>query len=189
MENKIGQLLVASFSMPYPAFRRTCIAVIDDGDQGTIGICVNRPTSKSVEEMCEKGILPGVCEINSDDVIYSGGPVKSPLAALHPFEKFSEKVLCPGVFVSVNPQYLAEIVKNEKYRLYVGCVGWQPGQLDIEIQAGGWISIPCEEKYVFYEETKQMYEPNVWRKSIRHFGKLLWQKMGIKHCPDDPTVN
>lgn len=191
-KNREGQLLVASPKMPDPNFRRICVVLIQDEDDGAMGVCLNRPTEQTVKDVWSG--LPKDqrkdTECKSEEVLYAGGPVFGPLVALHTSQKWSEVSICPDVFLSAEQENLVEIVKTgESFRLFSGYAGWSPGQLDKEINAGGWFVLPCEKKYIFFAEQKRLYENDVWKEAWQDYGQLLWKALGIKHIPRNSLTN
>ncbi|MCP4901022.1 MAG: YqgE/AlgH family protein, partial [bacterium] len=59
-----------------------------------------------------------------------------------------------------------------------------PGQLDKEVQAGGWLTVPANAEYIFYRGD------DLWEKASKEFGQSTLQSMlHIKHFPQDPSVN
>ena len=71
-----GQLLIASSRLMDPNFVRTVILLVRYGDDGALGLVLNRPLETSVKEACEK-VLETPC--NADGNLFQGGPCEGPL--------------------------------------------------------------------------------------------------------------
>jgi putative transcriptional regulator len=87
--------------------------------------------------------------------IYFGGPVETGRGfVLHSADYVEEATLVIGgnVALTANIDIVRAIAKGEgphKRLLALGYAGWGPGQLDHEIQANGWLSVPSDENLVF----------------------------------------
>jgi putative transcriptional regulator len=53
------------------------------------------------------------------------------------------------------PDFADEVVD---YRAFVGYAGWAPGQLDVEMQRGGWHVMPADEESVFTGDGMELWE-------------------------------
>ena len=59
MESLEGQLLLASPQLLDPNFVRTVILLVEHNDMGALGLVINRPTGKTVQELWKQvGELP-----------------------------------------------------------------------------------------------------------------------------------
>ena len=132
-----GHFLVASRYLRDPNFARCVVLMIHHSDEGAMGVVLNRPSDKSVREVWE---MIGNDPCDRDDLIYIGGPVPGPLVAVHALEAFSEREVLPGLYVSTHRDALDLIVRKQDHpcRLYSGNAGWGAGQLEGELEAGGY---------------------------------------------------
>ena len=73
MESLRGQLLVAGPDLLDPNFRRTVVLVGEHGDEGAMGVVLNRPSPVSVADA-----VPPLAElVETDELVHVGGPVQS----------------------------------------------------------------------------------------------------------------
>ncbi len=183
MNSLQGQLLIASPQLLDPNFVKTVVLMIQHSEQGALGVVLNRPTSKRVKELWKEiGDAPCV----SDEHVCLGGPVSGPLIAVHANQFFAEMEILPGVFFAAKREHLDGLVlqQDDPLRVFFGHAGWGPGQLDSEIQAGGWLTMPATSEYVFYGGD------DLWEKVSRQAARVSLQSiLDIKHFPDDPSVN
>ena len=73
--------------------------------------------------------------------------------------------------------------RDDNCKLFVGHAGWGPGQLDAEIEAGGWLIAPAAAEYVFYDGD------DLWDTVMSLTGTNLAEMLNIKQVPDDPSMN
>ena len=65
-----GRLLVATPQLEDPNFRRSVVLLLDHGEEGSLGVILNRPS-----EIATEHILPGWAESGgSTPKVFSGGP-------------------------------------------------------------------------------------------------------------------
>ena len=183
MESLAGQLLVASPQLLDPNFARVLVLLIEHNDEGALGLVVNRPVSKTIQELWRE---VGSSPCHSQQPIYLGGPVPGPLMALHNRPGLAELEPSPGVFFAAKKQYLDALVLDEEpaYKIFLGHAGWGGGQLEDEIEQGAWRTLPAAAEQVF--STDQ----DLWEMVFREIGRSLLRSMtGIKDLPPDPSVN
>ena len=74
--------------------------------------------------------------------------------------------------------------ENKPFRLFTGYSGWASGQLEGEMQVGGWLTLPATKELVFYRHD------DLWDQVIRAIGNdILAPAIKTKHVPDDPSLN
>ncbi|MCL4288393.1 MAG: YqgE/AlgH family protein, partial [Thermoleophilia bacterium] len=71
MESLRGKLLVASPALEDPNFVRSVVLVTEHGEEGAMGIVLNRPADTEVEE-----VLPELAAIAVAEPVFVGGPVQ-----------------------------------------------------------------------------------------------------------------
>ena len=74
-----GKLLVASPAILDPNFRRTVVLMTEHGDEGAMGLILNRPTENTVAEVWK---MIGEEEVECPQPIFFGGPVSGPLVSI-----------------------------------------------------------------------------------------------------------
>ena len=72
MESLRGYLLVAGPGLDDPNFRRTVVLVGEHGEEGAMGVVLNRVSTVTVEDA-----VPPMAElVGPDELVYVGGPVQ-----------------------------------------------------------------------------------------------------------------
>jgi putative transcriptional regulator len=149
-----GALLVASDTLADPNFAATVVLLLHYGDEGALGVIVNRPTWVKPSQ-----VLPDAEELaDYDGYLYVGGPVTpAGIVALirQPAGAASEDQLpiLDDIYVSTDPDRVASLAEGardaSRLRLFAGHALWAPGQLENEIAAGGWRVLPGHAELVF----------------------------------------
>jgi putative transcriptional regulator len=169
-----GHFLVASRYLRDPNFVRSVVLMIHHNDEGAMGVVINRPSEKTVREVWE---MIGNDPVQSEDRIFVGGPVPGPLVCIHDQEAFSEHQVLPGLFVATHRDALDLIVRKSQHamRLYSGHAGWGSGQLEGELEAGGWLSTRASKVDVFADHE------TIW--------KTVTQRIGLEIMAPDASMN
>jgi putative transcriptional regulator len=146
-----GRLLVATPTLYDPNFFRTVVLVLEHGEEGALGVVLNRPSQTAIGES-----LPNWASLASDPgVVFEGGPV-SPDAAIglaHARAADHTDGWAPlfghlgTVDLARPPPELAVEVQN--LRVFAGYAGWAPGQLDGEVESSGWFVLDAAPDDVF----------------------------------------
>ena len=180
MESLRGQLLVAGPGLLDPNFRRTVVLVGEHGEEGAMGVVLNRPSEIEVEEA-----VPPLVELTGvDDVVYVGGPVQpQAIVVLGDFadpEQTGVLVFGSVGFLpnEVDPDEIGELTRA---RVFAGYAGWAAGQLEGELAEGSWILEPAAPEDVFTDAPAQLWS-DVLRRKGGAFSLLALM-------PDDPRVN
>lgn len=147
MKALTGHLLIAPPEERDLDFIGTVILLIQHSEEQAFGVILNRPTTTTVKEAW-KGKRRCQCE----GVVYSGGPVPSPLMALHADEPLADLEVLPGVYYSVKAKQLEELFRcpRQPLKVFSSHVGWGPGQLDDLLETGPWRILPAAPVQVFH---------------------------------------
>jgi putative transcriptional regulator len=183
MKSLEGHLLIASAHLLDPNFVKTVVLMIQHTDQGALGVIVNRPTCKTIQDLWRE---VGDAPCTTAGPIYLGGPVSSPLMAVHTHESLAELEILPGVFFAAKKTNLDQLVLQTEgsLKIFVGHAGWGPGQLESELEQGAWLTAPAASEHVFHDGG------DLWEEVSKQFGQSLLQSvLNLKHVPPDPSVN
>jgi putative transcriptional regulator len=183
MDSLQGHLIVASPRLPDANFYRSVVLIIHHDDQGAFGVVLNRPTDNTVGEIWEM-IADRPCE--SEQPINLGGPVAGPLMALHGDKACSENEILPGVHFATHKDNLNRIVHQSKrpFRIFSGYAGWAAGQLENELEVGGWMTLQASSDYVFADAD------SLWKRVSQDIGtQITMPLLGKARSPEDPSSN
>jgi len=176
-----GQLLVAGPALVDPNFRRTVVLIGEHGDEGAMGVVLNRVSTALVDE----AIPPLVQLTGPDEPVYLGGPVQpQAVVVLADFADVEQA----GVLVVDNVGFLPGEIEDTTaigelrgLRVFAGYAGWAAGQLESELAEGAWIVVPARSSDVFTSEPEAL-----WSEVLRREGGPL---AILALLPDDPRVN
>jgi putative transcriptional regulator len=152
-----GTLLVASPQLTNVDFAHAVVLVLQDDENGTVGVVLNRPTS-----LVPATVFPELAEgIGSyDGHLFRGGPI-APTRVLYLVRGLAAATVTgpevlDKVFLSIDDSGLPDMVRladgTDELRLYAGHAAWVPGQLQAEINAGGWQVLAATPELVFDED-------------------------------------
>ena len=181
MESLRGQLLVASPALLDPNFHRTVVLVVEHGEEGALGLVLNRVSSGEVAEVgppLDDLIEPGAR-------IHQGGPVEPAavlvVAEFDDPEEAAALVLGDIGLVPGDGDLEALADRTRRARVFAGYAGWGAGQLDDELTEESWIVAPAEPEDVFSEFPEELWS-QVLRRKGGHYAI-------VARMPPDPSVN
>ena len=159
-----GELLVAMPQMQDPRFARTVVYICAHTADGAMGLVVNKLVdSVSFPDLLEQLNITGRSTAR-DIRIHFGGPVETGRGfVLHTpdYVQDATLVIDDTMALTATVDILKAIADGTGPRsslLALGYAGWAPGQLDDEIQANGWLSVPADRQLVFGEDLDSKWE-------------------------------
>lgn len=196
-----GRLLVAEPSLDDPNFRRTVVYLIEHGEGGALGLVLNRPGEVSVRE----AVPAWAPYVDGIDTVFVGGPV-SPEGAIClarcPSDGPADSLFDTGddddgeapdptaIFKPISTSIGALDLHGDPtdappgvsdLRIFAGYAGWSGGQLEAELDAGGWYVVDARDDDVFTQDPASL-----WREVLRRQRGAL---RAIAFSPDDPRWN
>ena len=141
MESLRGQLLVAAPSLMDPNFRRTVVLICEHGEEGALGLVLNRATPLAADEAA-----PQLAAVLGDGArLHAGGPVQpQSIVLLADFgddgERPGDALLVTGSLGLVLQGAELDALEDtaDRARAFLGYAGWGPEQLEGEIAARAW---------------------------------------------------
>ncbi len=183
MSSLAGKLLVASPQLQDPNFAQTVVLMIQHEEQGALGVVLNRPGEKTVDEVWE---IVGKDPFGCGKLVHVGGPVPGPLLALHTEEELSDQQVFPGLYVTAQASAFDELLQQpeDSFRIYSGHAGWGAGQLEGELKISGWLTSDASVEDVFSDDE------TLWRQVTSRIGiSILAPGLRKDQIPDDPSLN
>jgi putative transcriptional regulator len=182
----VGRLLVATPQLEHPTFRRTVVLLLDHGEDGALGVVVNRPTEVDVD-----AVLPAWQPfVAVPGRLFQGGPVALDSAlglVAVPGGSSDDEPLgvrrIVGSLGLVDLDTPPEVVAGELagLRIFAGYSGWGAGQLEGEIADGSWYVVDSLPDDAFSDNPEEL-----WADVLRRQGGDLAL---VASFPDDPLMN
>ena len=179
-----GDLLISAPFLKDFYFARSVILMIENNDEGSMGIVLNKSFSNFMtlnEVIPELASLPPI-------PLYKGGPVeRKTLFYLHSFSELKDALpLGNGLYVNGDfeqmKRYLLCGGATQGYiRFFMGYTGWQKGQLKQEIETNTWIINKDS-----HLDLLNMHLRDLWKESLCDMGGkyAVWS-----HYPKYPIMN
>lgn len=177
-----GSFLVAEPALSDPNFRRTIVLLCQHDDEGAFGLVLTRSAEVQLSEVANEP-LP------FDGLLRHGGPVQlDTLHVLHPYgdpglgaEPLLDGVFWGGDFESLQQAARDGAIDGDRIQFFAGYAGWGPGQLEAEVDLGGWIVLDGDPELVYAEPSDAL-----WRTLVRSLGG---DYALLANYPDDPQLN
>ena len=180
-----GQLLIATPSLTDPNFEKTVVLVALHGEDGALGLILNRPIRSEVKELWSQ-VSKTFCV--RDGFAREAGPVSGSLITLHDRRSLANFVVTDAIYVGTEMSSMESLVASDEGQaiFFLGHAGWGPGQLERELQEGSWLLLPARSEHVF-----GVPDPLVlWKDATREAGRRQIHTMiDLKHIPENPQVN
>lgn len=183
MNSLQGHLLIAAPQLNDPNFFKSVVLLVQHNDQGALGVILNRPIETTIEDVWSQ-VSQTAC--NAEGHLYQGGPCPGPLMVVHTDPTISQLEVCRGVYFSTDKASIEQLVVQTAgpLKFFVNYAGWAAGQLEDEIERGGWLSTPADSAEIFRGDDE------LWPNVLRLVGRRT-RLAGVdpKLIPDDPSVN
>ena len=185
-----GRLLVATPQLSDPNFTRTVVLVLEHDDPGAVGVVLNRPLHVEVGEILDA--WADLASAAPPAVVFSGGPV-SPDAVIGlalPAGAAADPGWRPVVggdsasgagIVDLSLAPVDQPVALRSVRLFSGYAGWAPGQLEDELDDGGWFLLDALADDLFAADPERL-----WHDVLQRQGGSLAM---LATYPATPSLN
>ena len=150
-----NQLLIAMPGMADPNFSTTVTLVCEHNDDGALGIIINRPLGLTLSGLFEQLDVDEHRSDHGDDAVFAGGPVGTERGfVLHGSERNYENTLLVSneIKLTLSRDIIDDMAHGkgpEKSLVALGYAGWGAGQLEQEMLANSWLSVPATSELVF----------------------------------------
>jgi putative transcriptional regulator len=135
-----GRLLLSEPFMDDFYFGRSVVLLVEHGQEGTFGLIMNKPVPEKFNDIVSD--FP-----QFDATVYIGGPVQPDnMFILHTLGdrvegsiEIMDGLFWGGDLESVKDQILLGKITSDQVRFYMGYSGWEPQQLDNELERNSWV--------------------------------------------------
>jgi putative transcriptional regulator len=176
-----GRLLVATPALFDPNFRRAVVLVGEHGEEGAMGLVLNRPAEVTVGE----AVPPLAVVAGGESLVHVGGPVQpEAVLVLAEFDDASTAatlVVGNVGFASSDDDLEALAGATRRARVFAGYSGWGPGQLEAELEEESWLVEPADDVDLFPGPGDDIFADVLRRKGGTYRMLAL--------MPEDPSTN
>ncbi len=184
MQTLKGHLLIATPQLQSPVFARSVILMLDHDEEGALGVILNQQISTTMTDLSGKIFVE---DFEWDKPISLGGPVASSLMMLHTDDVLADDEIVPGVYITTDGCKVQELIdqRSEPSLVVANYSGWGPGQLEAEIRADSWLSLPATFDHIFWKGLAELWNVVVNQVRVRELTALV----GVRTLPPDPSLN
>lgn len=162
-ESLRNQFLIAMPSLADSNFEKTVSLMCEHGEEGALGLVINRPTDLKLSAMLEHLEIDCATQVE-DRAVYWGGPVQMERGfVLHsPVGNWESSIqLSDTLGVTTSRDILLAIGSGagpERFQIMLGYAGWDAGQLEQEIMDNSWLNIDADPAIIFETNSEQRWE-------------------------------
>jgi putative transcriptional regulator len=185
-ENKLkpaaGRLLIAEPFLHDDHFRRAVVLIAEHNEKGTVGFILNKPL-----EITVKDAIPDFPEY--ENLSYFGGPVQRD--QLYFIHTAGEKIegsypIGNGLYWLGDFDQVKILIEQKKIapneiRFFIGYAGWEPGQLEKELESKSWFVSKSDTGIIFDVDPDKM-----WTTAVKKMGDAF---APMANFPEDPSLN
>jgi putative transcriptional regulator len=185
MDSLQGHLLIASQELLDPNFARTVVLIAVHGEEGALGLIVNRESSMPISQLWGQ-VSQTACLREGN--VRQGGPVAGTLMVVHDQRALANLVVTDDLFVATEISAMELLAASDEGQamFYVGHSGWGPGQLENELADGSWLVLPATPDAIF----GPLDTIAAWKEAMTEFGRRQVRSVvPIRHVPEDPRLN
>lgn len=150
-----NQLLIAMPGMADPNFSSTVTLICEHNEDGALGIVINRPLGLRLGGLYQQLSVTGNDPDAAQRPVMLGGPVGPEKGfvlhnSTHAYEHSIR--ISDDIQLTFSRDVLDAMAAGsgpEKSLVALGYAGWQPGQLEQEMRANSWLSVPANPNIVF----------------------------------------
>ena len=144
-------------------FAKSVILLVAYDDNGAQGLVINRPSPVQVSR-----VFPNLPRSDTPSpYVYLGGPVaQTQMRILVQTDAPGDDMqrVLDDLYLSGSSDVLEQLMAQPeaRFRAFAGYAGWSPGQLEREIERGGW--------HIFHADIEAIFAPSpraVWPRLIR----------------------
>jgi putative transcriptional regulator len=177
-----GRILVSEPSIGENFFNRSVVIIAEHNQEGTVGFILNKAVDLTVAE--------AVTDLETIDLpLYLGGPVsRDNLFYMHTLgeqiegsREIMKGLYWGGDFNTLKQMILEGTVTESQIKFFIGYAGWEPGQLEKEIEENSWVVAPT-----LKEEVMDADIDDLWKKVLRGMGQDLAL---LSFFPENPNLN
>jgi putative transcriptional regulator len=177
-----GVLLIADPFLKDDNFMRSVILLCRHSEEGSFGFVLNKLYDLTMADLfsdMEGYNIP----------VHIGGPVQmDTIHYIHQYpdlladsQKITDNIYWGGDFEGLKNLIKDGKIDYTKIKFFIGYSGWEPGQLDSEMEENSWLTATSERDIIFETPTD-----DIWKAGLKHLGGKYEMMVNF---PIDPQLN
>jgi putative transcriptional regulator len=158
-----NQFLIAMPTLADANFAQTVTYICEHNEAGALGLVINRPLKMKTAEVFEQLKMPLPPPELAERNVLHGGPVQTDRGfVVHTAGRRWDATLpvSDRIHVTTSRDILDAIARGEGPQvafIALGYAGWDAGQLESELAANAWLTVPCDERILFETPFEQRW--------------------------------
>lgn len=146
--------LIAMPGLNDSSFAHTVTYICEHSDKGAMGVVINAATPMLLKEIFTQMSLDDLSD-QGDQIVMSGGPVQPERGfVLHSNEAKWQSTLeiSPDISLTASRDIITALAEGrgpKQCLIALGYAGWGEGQLEAEIAANSWLTVPADKDIIF----------------------------------------
>jgi putative transcriptional regulator len=154
--------LIAMPGLNDSSFAHTVTYICEHSDKGAMGVVINAATPMLLKEIFSQMDLDDLSN-QGDQIVMSGGPVQPERGfVLHTNDTKWQSTLevSPEISLTASRDIIAALAEGrgpKQCLVALGYAGWGEGQLEAEIAANSWLTVPANKDIIFNTPLEQRW--------------------------------
>lgn len=154
--------LIAMPGLNDSSFAHTVTYICEHSDKGAMGVVINTATPMLLKEIFAQMDLDDLSD-QGEQIVMSGGPVQPERGfVLHSNESKWQSTLevSPEISLTASRDIIAALAEGrgpKRCLITLGYAGWGEGQLEAEIAANSWLTVPADKEIIFNTPFEQRW--------------------------------
>lgn len=146
--------LIAMPGLNDSSFAHSVTYICEHSDKGAMGVVINAATTMLLKEVFSQMDLDDLSD-QGDLIVMSGGPVQPERGfVLHSSEAKWQSTLeiSPDISLTASRDIITALAEGrgpKQCLIALGYAGWGEGQLEAEIAANSWLTVPADKDIIF----------------------------------------
>ena len=164
MRSLQDHFLIAMPTLDDPNFDETVTYVFRHDTDGAIGVIVNRPTDTVLGDIFKQlGLQAAEVPATAANPVFGGGPVARDQGfVLHRSDQTFDATVRgdSGIRVTMSLDVMSSLAHGtgpDPAMIVLGYAGWGEGQLETEIAANSWLTVPADPGILFDTPVEQRW--------------------------------
>lgn len=154
IKNYKNHFLISMPSLQGEFFAKSVVYIYEYSEEtGAVGFTINKPLSATLGNVLEHLNIPIEDKSMDELPVFSGGPAGPDQGfVIHDRMSLAENEDDTELTISTSREILQDIANGkgpDHFMVVLGYSGWEPGQLELEIQENDWLVAPMQKNIIF----------------------------------------